>query len=272
MKNPIWKLMLVIPAICLAACNGSSSNNTAASAAAKNDQAAASASANSGKPNYNVVGHPSYPPFTSLDAKGQMTGLDRDILDAIAEREGFTITYMPFQVDNLLESLNRDSVDIVASGFNITPERLEKYDFSEPYLEGNWVGLLNRDKVKSATWQDLKDKPIAVFGGSLSETQLKATGITTKIVPVKNVYAAVQAVNQGTATAVYDVDSVLNTYVKENPAYYTAVDADSGKIPFGFVIKKGNSELKSKLDNGLNKIRADGTYQKILDKYYPKAQ
>ncbi|MDO4434474.1 MAG: ABC transporter substrate-binding protein [Alysiella sp.] len=272
MHTHSWKkIFLALPFVCLTACDNSSVPKSTAPQNTAAKQASMPAASDKTKlPNYIVVSQSDYPPFATKDAQGMLVGLDMDLLNAIAEREGFTLTFLPRDMTGLLETVEDGSADIVATGVNITPERLEKYEFSQPYLEGNWTALLDRNKVKVNSWSELKNKPIAAQNSSLSETQLKATGITDKPVLVKTLFLGLKAVNNGEADAVYDVDSILNTYLKENPAYYTVIDTDSGKIPFGWVMKKGNIELKAKLDKGLSNIRADGTYQKIIDKWYPK--
>lgn len=257
----------------LAACSGESSAPSATQNKVPQpvSQPEASAPQTATGKNYIVVSQPSYPPFATRGENGAIIGLDVDLLNEIAKREGFSVTFVPHNMEGLLENLNKGSADIVATGVNITPERQELFTFSEPYLEGSWVVLAHKDKTKFAHWADLKDKNIAVQEASLSEKQLSDTRITSNVMPVKTVYLGISAVEKGTADAVYDVDSVLNTYVKPNAPYYTVVDTASGKIPFGFVMKKGNTELKEKLDKGLKDIKADGTYQKILDKWYPSA-
>lgn len=266
------KAFSVLPFMCLAACDSGSSNTSSEKNVAPTTETVAAASTPaSNKPNYVVVSQYSYPPFATRASDGSLVGMDMDLLNAIAEKQGFTLTFLPHNMTGLLDNVNEGRADIVATGVNITPERLEKYEFSKPYLEGNWVALLNADKVQVKSWADLKNKPIAVQESSLSQTQLQKTEITNQPVLVKTVYLGLNAVNKGEATAVYDVDSVLDTYFKDNPAYYTVVDEKSGKIPFGFVMKKGNTELKAKLDEGIDQIHADGTYQKIIDKWYPKA-
>ena len=65
--------------------------------------------------------------------------------------------------------------------------------------------------------------------------------------------------------------SVLQYYVKPDSTFYMLVDEKSGKIPFAWVLKKGNTELKAQLDKGIDSLKADGTYQQIMDKWYPKA-
>ena len=263
------KVLGLFGCLLLAACSDNAPQSATTENKPADAPAAASAPAASGKM-YTVVSQPSYPPFATRDDKGQIVGLDMDLLTEISKRQGFQLQFLPRDMSKLLDSVNIGDADIVATGVNITPERQEKFEFSKPYLEGSWIALLNKDKTPAQKWEDLKDKPIAVQSDSLSQTQLEATKITSKPIPVKTVYLGVTQVADGNAVAVYDVDSVLNTYLKPDSPYYTVVDEQSGKIPFGWVIKKGNTELKAKLDAGLDAIRADGTYQKILDKWYPK--
>ena len=264
-------LLTIAGLLFTAACSDNASQQSNASApVAKADVASAPAS-NSNQPSYVVVSQASYPPFATRGENGEMVGLDIDILNAIAAKEGFKLNFIPHNMDGLLDTLNAGTADIVATGVNITPEREKMYDFSVPYLEGSWVALLNKDKTQISKWADLQGKTVAVQESSLSETQLKNTGLNVQPLPLKTVYLGLNAVHSGDATAVYDVDSVLNTYLKKGSPLYTVVDEKSGKIPFGFVVKKGNAELKAKLDKGIADIKADGTYQKILDKWYPKA-
>lgn len=264
-------LLTIAGLLFTAACSDNASQQSNASApVAKADVASAPAS-NSNQPSYVVVSQASYPPFATRGENGEMVGLDIDILNAIAAKEGFKLSFIPHKMDGLLETLDAGTADIVATGVNITPEREKIYDFSVPYLEGSWVALLNKDKNQISKWAELQGKTVAVQEASLSETQLKNTGLNVNPMPVKTVYLGLKEVNSGNAVAVYDVDSVLNTYLTKGSPLYTVVDEKSGKIPFGFVVKKGNAELKAKLDKGIADIKADGTYQKILDKWYPKA-
>lgn len=207
-----------------------------------------------------------------LDDKGNVVGMDIDILKTIGECQNMSFTFLPHDMQGLLQTVNTGKADIVATGVNITPKRLTQYDFSESYLESSWVALLDGSKgEKVGSFEALKDKPIATQGASLSETQLKASNITNQVIPVKAVFLGVSAVRQGKAIATYDVDSVLNTYLKDNSSLYTVTDEKAGKVPFGYVMKKGNTDLKSKIDTGLANIKKDGTYDKIYQKWYGKS-
>lgn len=222
------------------------------------------------KASYIVVSQPSYPPFASLDESGTTVGLDIDILSVIAEKENIHLDFTSHDMTGLLETVNEGKADIVATGVNITEDRQKIYDFSKPYMEANWVVLMDGAKGEKVThFAQLQDKPIATQENSLSQTFLQQTKITSNIVPVKTVFLGLSSVARGEAVGVYDVDSVLNTYIKPDNQYYTVVDANSGTVPFGFVLKKGNAELKAILDKGIDDIKADGTYDKIIQKWYP---
>lgn len=67
-------------------------------------------------PNYIVVSQPSYPPFSSRAENGQIVGLDMDLLNAIAQKEGFSVTFLPHDMAGLLETLDKGHADIVATG------------------------------------------------------------------------------------------------------------------------------------------------------------
>lgn len=224
----------------------------------------------SAKASYVVVSQTSYPPFATRDSNGNTVGLDIDMLTAIASKENIHLEFVAHDMTGLLETLNSNKADIVATGVNITPERQKIYDFSKPYMEANWVVLMDGAKGEKVTdFSQLQDKPIAVQKSSLSETYLQKTNITKNMVLVKTVYLGLSSMAQNNAVGVYDVDSVLNTYIKPDNKMYTVLDSNSGKIPFGFVVKKGNTELKAILDKGIDEIKADGTYDKILQKWYP---
>lgn len=264
----------LLPLLFLAACDGGASESGSPAASVAEQQASA-VSAVAGdidaeKPNFVVISQPSYPPFAMRSERGEMVGVDIDLLNEIAKKEGFTLTILPHNMSGLLESLDTGAADIVAAGIKISPERAEKYDFSKPYLEGSWVALLDGSKPRFSSFADLHGKTMAVQQENAAEKQLKSVDPTIKVLPVKTVYLGVGAVAKGEAVGVYDVDSVLHTYAASGSNYYMLTDEKSGKVSFGFAVAKGNTALKNKLDNGLNSIRADGTYQKVMEKWFPK--
>ncbi|WP_032138103.1 ABC transporter substrate-binding protein [Kingella negevensis] len=258
---------MMMPMFLLAACNNSPAPSEAEKPASSESKPAAAAPQNNDGKTYTVASLTAYPPFVNRNQKGQLEGLDMDLLQEIAKKEGFNVQFVPYAMGGLFEALNTGNVDIVASGINITPEREQQFTFTKPYMEGNWGVTADKTKSQFNSLADLKDKKVAAQKASSSETKLKESGITDQIVPIETVYLGLNGIARGDVDAVYDVDVVLNTYTKSQPNYYTIPDPKAGKITMGWVLKKGNNELKAKLDKGIDDLKANGTYQKIVSKW-----
>ncbi|CRZ19661.1 conserved protein of unknown function [Kingella kingae] len=89
--------------------------------------------------------------------------------------------------------------------YNIYQHKALLYVFKSIKIIGvvGLLPILSKDKTNIQNWNELKDKPIAVQGDSLSQTQLAATNITSKPIPVKTVYLGVTQVADGNAVAMY---------------------------------------------------------------------
>lgn len=249
----------------LAGCGGdnqTTSTNTPAESATPATQA--------NMTTYVVGSQSAYPPFVLLDEKGNLVGLDIDILNAIGEKQNIHFDFVSQGsrgVDELLNALNTGEINVLATGINITDARAQYNDFSTPYITGTWTVLLDKEisgQIKS--FEELSGKPISVQGHSMSEIQLNATKITDQAIPVNTLYLGLKELKQQRAVGLYDVDISLAPYL-EDDKLYTIKDTKSGTIPVGFALKKGDSELKAKIDAGLEQIKQDGTYDKILEKW-----
>lgn len=253
----------------LVGCGG---DNNQANTATPSESAAPAEQANMAT--YNVGSQSAYPPFVLLDEKGNLVGLDIDILKAIGEKQNIKFNFVSEGargIVDLLQSVNKGDIDILATGINITESRLENNDFSKPYINGSWAVLLDKDTSgQVGSFEELSGKPITVQANSYSHTQLDNTNITDKAVPVDTLYLGLKELKQQKAVALYDVDIALAPYL-EDSSLYTIKDTKSGTIPIGFALKKGDTELKAKLDAGLEQIKQDGTYDKILAKWLNQA-
>ena len=69
-----------------------------------------------------------------------MVGIDLDILQAIAQDQGFEYEVVPVGFSAAVTALEAGECDGVIAGMSITDERVQKYDFSEPYYDSG-VGI-----------------------------------------------------------------------------------------------------------------------------------
>ena len=116
-----------------------------------------------------VIGtEPYFPPFEYADENSSSTiiGFDVDLINAIAEDQGFKVQWKDLEFDALIPALQSGQVDIIASGMTITAEREEAVDFSEPYINAGLALAVAAGNEEIKSVDDLKGKVAAVQMGS----------------------------------------------------------------------------------------------------------
>lgn len=224
----------------------------------------------------------SFPPFVMRDEQGEARGFDMDILNAIAEKEGFAVKFLVQPWADVLPSVANGTRDIAATGVVITPERQALYDFSDPYLDTGWMMLMKEKEgeEKYTSFEQLLSNPKTVFtteAGAAGVPELKRllNGRKNEVIEAKSQFLEIKDVLTGKADVAFDIDRVLQYYAKNysDKGLYGITDPNAEKDHFGFVVQKGrDDDLLEKVNSGLVKIKADGTYQKIYEKWFGKAE
>src|SRR5262245_4873329 len=133
-----------------------------------------------------VGGVSDFGPFNIVAKDGQLTGMDRDIIRAVAERLGIKkieFKVMPFS--RLGQSLVDGTIDLIANNYWITPDRELLYAFTRPYFDRGGVGsvwLADAGPFDSAA--SMAGKRIATFKGSYPEAWAREHAPTATIIPV----------------------------------------------------------------------------------------
>ncbi|RME44796.1 MAG: amino acid ABC transporter substrate-binding protein, partial [Caldilineae bacterium] len=92
---------------------------------------------------------PSFPPFETLDAGGQVIGLDADIARAIAADLGVQVEFVPIAFDGLYDALQVGRVDVLLSGLPVDPTRTRDVAYSRPYFNAGQMLVTTRPDVQS---------------------------------------------------------------------------------------------------------------------------
>lgn len=200
---------------------------------------------------------------------GELTGIDMDLIRAIAEKEGFNVDIRSLGFNAALQALSSNQVDGVIAGMSITDERKQVYDFSEPYFESGVQMAVDKNDNTTKGYEDLKGKTVVAKTGSEGETYAKSIagqyGFTVK--SLDQSATMYESVKSGSAVAVFDDYPVLAYGIAQNNGLKTVTD----KVPggsYGFAVNKGeNTALLAAFNDGLAKLKAGGEYQQILDKY-----
>lgn len=207
-----------------------------------------------------------YAPFEYLDDKGNVVGFDADILAAIGEEMGIETEIKNVGWDSMMSQVTNGEIDLGAAAITITDERKQSYDFTDPYYEATLL-IVTKEGSTIASLEDIKDKKISV---QLNTTGHKAAqdlqGIaSSNILGYENFSIALTEVLTGAADAAIGDNIVILEYLKNNPdSGLKAIEDDSfEKDYFGFMVKKGNTELLNILNEGLDKIKANGKLAEI---------
>ena len=208
-----------------------------------------------------------YAPFTYHDAESKLVGFDVEIGEALAAKLGVKPEYLEGKWDGLIAGLDANRYDVVINQVGITEERKQKYDFSEPYIASKAVLIVRSDDDSIKGFADLKGKKSAQ---SLTSNFGKlATASGAELVGTDGFDQSIQLVLTGRADATINDSLSFLDFKKHKPDAPVKIAAEQADADYsGIIFRKGDAELKAAIDKAIADIKADGTYQKISDKYF----
>ena len=121
-------------------------------------------------------------PWTYHDDSGELVGYDVEVAAAIAEKLGVKATFVEGGWDGLLAGLESGRYDIMVNGVNVTEDRAEVYDFSEPYAYDRMAVIVRSDDERIQAMEDLKDMTTAntitsIYAAKAQEYGANVTGV-----------------------------------------------------------------------------------------------
>ena len=163
-------------------------------------------------------------------------------------------------------------VDAVMAGMDITPEREKQVLFSTPYYDNSALFVGQQGKFTSI--DQLKGKKVGVQNGTTHQKFItdKHPEITT--VPYDSYQNAKLDLQNGRIDAVFGDTAVVTEWLKSNPKLAAVGDKVTDKAYFGtglgIAVRQGNTDLQQKFNAALEKVKKDGTYQTIYNKWFQK--
>jgi len=262
---PLIGALLALAAMFFGASGAAAANATAVTTAA--DKTAAPSSL-SGK-TFVIGTDTTFAPFEFRNAAGELTGIDMDIIQAIAKSQGFAVEIKSLGFNAALQALSSNQVDGVIAGMSITEARKQIYDFSEPYFESGVQMAVAKSNVDIKGYEDLRGKTVTAKTGSEGETFAQSIagqyGFTVKALDQSA--TMYELVKSGNAVAVFDDYPVLAYGISQNNGLKAVSEKEQGGS-YGFAVNKGqNQELLAAFNTGLAELKSNGQYQEILDKY-----
>lgn len=270
-KSPVF--LAVLMSLTLFACSGGSGDTVVPDNSSQNN-ATPSAEIPSNGPVYIISTDPSNAPFEMRGEGGEIVGLDMDLLHAIAKQEGINYEIKPRAWQGILDTLETGESDVVTGVVVLTEERAKKYDFTDPVVYKKRYAYLTNETVEKhqvKSFADICSLKVAVK----AETDKAALYESVcgqenpNMVAVPSSYSSFRELVSGNVDVAIGDDVLFNYYLRENKVNNVVKFANEGEgeIILAWPVRKGNSELLNKLNNGLRSLKANGRYDQIKKKW-----
>lgn len=199
----------------------------------------------------------SYPPFGSQNQETK-------------DYEGFDVEISNRSFDGLVPALQAREIDVAINDITITDDRRQSVDFSQPYYIAGLGVVVRADNDTIRTAEDLQGKTLGVSIGSTGEEAArKIPGADVRVFNAIN-EAFLEVQNGGVDAVVNDIPT--NEYYVSHTGSKRVRTAEVAltKEDLGIAVRKGNHALLAKIDDGLAKIKANGRFAEIYEKWFGK--
>ncbi|MCI8553420.1 MAG: basic amino acid ABC transporter substrate-binding protein [Clostridiales bacterium] len=230
----------------------------------------------SGGSNYNLVSdgklimgtNAEFPPFEYKEGSS-VVGVDAGVLDLVAKKLGLTLEIKDMTFESLPEALAGRNIDLIAAGFTIKPEREETMDFTDTYYTARQTILLKSDSAYTSA-EEMKGKNLKI-GVQTGTTGMNDAAPTLtgedNIVGFNNGALAVEALLSGRVDAVIIDNNPANEYKDQHGDELKLLENQFEEEQYAIAVRKGNKELLDAVNQALRDIKADGSFQKVVDQY-----
>jgi arginine/ornithine transport system substrate-binding protein len=217
-----------------------------------------------------------YPPFSYVTPEGQLAGFDIDIAKALGAAMGAQVELVAQDWDGIIPALLAKKYDAIIASMSITEERKKKVAFTHKYYQTPAKFVCKKGAMTEFSKAAIKGKKVGVQRATIHDNYL-----------TDNYGQDVEVVRYGTQDEAYldlvagRVDMLLADSVALSDGFlkkpegqdYQFIGPDLTDPRWfgegaGIAIRKEDKDLVEMFNKAIQKIRADGTYKKIQDKYF----
>ena len=201
---------------------------------------------------------------------GTMSGFDVDVAKYVAKQLGFNEDKIEWkespsgQRETLIQN---DQVKFIAATYSITDARKEKVDFAGPYLITGQSLLVKADNTDITGAESLQNnKKLCSVSGSTPAQRIKDKYPGVQLQQYDTYSACVEALKNGAIDAVTTDEVILAGYAAQSPGVFKIVGKPFSEERYGIGLKKGDTELRTKINDAITKMEQDGAWKAAFDK------
>jgi len=220
-----------------------------------------------------------FPPYGYKEDNGEYTGFDLELAEEVCKRNGWTLQKQPIDWDAKEMELTSGSIDCIWNGFSITPDRKDKYTWSEPYVNNDQVIVVKKDSGISKL-DDLKGKQVetqkdssalAALNDEENAENIALRDSFAELIEYADYNTAFMDLEQGAVDAVAIDIGVAQYQIasREEGAFMMLEGADNmlATEQYGVGFKLGNEALRDTVQKTIDEMVADGTFMEIAEKW-----
>ena len=213
-----------------------------------------------------------FPPMGFVGDDGEYTGFDLELAQEVAKRLGLEYKAQPIAWDSKDMELESGNIDCIWNGFTMTG-REDDYTWTEPYMANQQVFVVANDSDISSQ-ADLAGKIVEVQADSSAEAALKEapelTATFKELLTTADYNTAFMDLEQGAVDAIAMDVIVAGYQIQQRNADFKILDDSLSEEEYGVGFKKGNTELRDKVQSTLEEMAEDGTLQEVSEKWFSK--
>lgn len=209
-----------------------------------------------------------FPPFETIDEKGEPTGVSVELARAIGEELGVDIMIKSLDYSGLIPALQSNNIDLIISSMTVTEERLQSINFSDEYAKSD-LGLVVHNSVGISGYEELNSEQytVAVKQGNLAEAWAVNNIPEAKIKQFSEVSAAMLDVNNGYSDAfIYDPLTLIEGS-RNMSQTKLLLDPLPGVKGWGMGMRKNDERLLEEVNKALANIKRSDFFDEMREKY-----
>ena len=211
-----------------------------------------------------------FPPMGFVGDDGEYTGFDLELAQEVAKRLGLEYKAQPIAWDSKDMELESGNIDCIWNGFTMTG-REDDYTWTEPYMANQQVFVVANDSDINSQ-ADLAGKIVEVQADSSAEAALKEapelTATFKELLTTADYNTAFMDLEQGAVDAIAMDVIVAGYQIQQRNADFKILDDSLSEEEYGVGFKKGNTELRDKVQATLEDMAKDGTMKEISEKWF----
>ena len=213
-----------------------------------------------------------FPPMGFVGDNGEYTGFDLELAQEVAKRLGLEYKAQPIAWDSKDMELESGNIDCIWNGFTMTG-REDDYTWTEPYMANQQVFVVANDSDINSQ-ADLAVKIVEEQADSSAEAALKEapelTATFKELLTTADYNTAFMDLEQGAVDAIAMDVIVAGYQIQQRNADFKILDDSLSEEEYGVGFKKGNTELRDKVQSTLEEMAEDGTLQEVSEKWFSK--